>query len=217
MNNEVGSQHDFHNSEYSQNWTNRHEPTTERKKLFSLVLQELQSEDSHDSPVLELGSGPGFLAEKILETCPSILYTGIDFSLPMIEIAKARLSRFSDRVRFLQLDLLNENWIKQIDCPMQSIVSTWALHDLGSRNSISSVYKMSFKILKNNGVILNGDFVKPEETKFLYEAGRITVTEHLSMLESSGFSSPECLYFFEKELEQPNSANNYALLKAIKN
>src|SRR5689334_20860225 len=45
--------------------------------------------------VLELGSGPGLLAERVLETCPNVIaYTVLDFSAPMIAACRERLARF---------------------------------------------------------------------------------------------------------------------------
>ena len=45
--------------------------------------------------VLELGSGPGFLAHRVLQRCPSLEgYTLLDFSEPMLALSQERLAMF---------------------------------------------------------------------------------------------------------------------------
>src|SRR3989442_6545327 len=44
--------------------------------------------------VLELGSGPGFLAHRVLQRCPSLEgYTLLDFSEPMLALSQERLAK----------------------------------------------------------------------------------------------------------------------------
>lgn len=62
--------------------------------------------------VLDVGCGSGRIGEFVLEAGAGH-YTGIDFSEPMIEMARARLTRFGDRAQlqvadFLQVDLDGE-------------------------------------------------------------------------------------------------------------
>ena len=45
--------------------------------------------------ILELGSGPGFLAHRVLERCPTLAtYTLLDFSEPMLALSQERLAAF---------------------------------------------------------------------------------------------------------------------------
>ncbi len=54
--------------------------------------------------VFELGSGPGFLAERVLETSSALSsYTLLDFSEPMLAMSRARLTGFP-AASFLQAD-----------------------------------------------------------------------------------------------------------------
>ncbi|MGH2898191.1 MAG: class I SAM-dependent methyltransferase, partial [bacterium] len=43
--------------------------------------------------ILELGSGPGLLAERILRTCDVERYTLFDFSPPMLDMSRARVGK----------------------------------------------------------------------------------------------------------------------------
>ena len=211
----IGARHDFCDSNYSQEWADRFGPTPERERLFSKIIEQLSLADLVYPHILELGVGPGYLAERLLGNISYVSYIGIDFYEPMLQFAAKRLSRHSQRVGFIQADLLDDGWTELVETPIGAIVSTWALHDLGGEDQIVSVYRRAKDLFPEKGLLLNGDFVKPEETRFEYEPGRITVSRHLELLTKTGFSDPKCLLFLEKELEQPTSANNYACLQAI--
>lgn len=55
--------------------------------------------------ILELGSGPGFLAQHVLERCPSVAcYTLLDFAKPMLTLSERRLVQHHARTAFVQAD-----------------------------------------------------------------------------------------------------------------
>jgi SAM-dependent methyltransferase len=55
--------------------------------------------------VLDIGCGSGRIGEFVLEAGAS-RYLGIDFSEPMVDLARARLSRFEERVTLVRDDFL---------------------------------------------------------------------------------------------------------------
>ena len=79
---------------------------------------------------------------------------------------------------------------------------------------MASVYARSASALVDGGILLNGDFIKPEKAYQEFEGGRFQVAKHLEMLQTAGFSSADCLAMFEEEIESPTSAQNYACIKA---
>lgn len=214
--NYIGADHEFHDKAFAQGWTDRFVPTPERIRLFDLVLSELQSSIPADGCIVELGIGPGYLADHILSVMPYIRYIGIDISRPMLEIANNRLHLFLERLELMQADLIRDNWETIIKGPVSSIVSTWALHDLASQEKIFDVYKKANLALSRNGLLLNGDFIKPEETQHEYEGGRFEISRHVEMLEEIGFKDASCLALFERETVNPTAAQNYACIKAKK-
>ena len=180
------------------------------------MIRELGAHPLRHPQILELGIGPGYLAQRVLGSLDAINYEGADFSQPMLDIAAGRLADFADRLRLTKLDLFEPGWGDRVTKPLGAVVSTWALHDLGSEDNIAAVYRGVLDLLPDGGLLLNGDFVKPEETTYEYEAGRITVSRHLELLEEIGFSRSECLCFLEKELTNPTAAQNYACIYAVK-
>ena len=179
-------------------------------------MSELQCLIPEGGRIVELGIGPGYLASYLLEVMPTVEYCGIDFSRPMLEIASARLGHHSSRVTFTQADLVQDDWENIIARPIDAIISTWALHDLGSQNNVNTVYEKSAKTLGCKGVLLNGDFIKPDGTTHEFEAGRFKIARHLEMLRNVGFRDVECLALLEEEIESPTPAQNYACFKALK-
>ncbi len=208
--------HEFHNADFSKEWAEKFKPTTPRIKLFETILKQIEKVGSTTTSVLELGIGPGFLARYLLDRLPQISYEGLDYSNAMLKIAKKKTERHRSRIDFIKADLINEEWGQTIKCTPTIIVSTWALHDLFTKKNILNIYKTSYGILPGGGLLLNGDFIKPEKSKYEYEGGRIKPSEHLELLRKVGFQYAECLEEFEKSLENPTTSNNYACFKAIK-
>ncbi|MCL4831814.1 MAG: methyltransferase domain-containing protein [Caldilineaceae bacterium] len=168
-----------------------------------------------DAHIVEMGIGPGYLAWEILGRIPGVSYEGVDFSEAMFAIARPRLAEFEGRIVYTQADLAGEAWTARLSRQPNAIVSTWALHDLGAEAHIASVYRRARAVLPVGGLLLNGDFVKPDESSFDYEPGRITPSRHKELLRAAGFREVERLAYLEKDVANPTSANNYACFAGI--
>ncbi len=215
MNEVIGALHEFHDAEFAAGWADRFVPTPERLELFEVILSELQSRIPPHGRVVELGIGPGYLADHLLRAMPEIQYCGVDFSAPMLDIARHRLSAYSIRVVYVQADLVQDRWCLSVPKPVDAIVSTWALHDLGSQANVESVYRSCTRVLRDGGMLLNGDFIKPDAARYEYEPGRFEIAKHIEILQRVGFRSAECLGVLEEEVESPTAAHNYACFKGV--
>jgi SAM-dependent methyltransferase len=214
MNEVIGADHEFHDKDFVAEWADRFVPTPERLELFNVILSELKSHIPQNGCVVELGIGPGYLANHLLQAMPDIRYFGVDFSRPMLDIARQRLNQHSTRVGYIQTDIVQESWWTGIPMPVNAIVSTWALHDLGSEESIEVVYKNCAQVLQQGGILLNGDFIKPDKAIYEYEPGRFEIVKHIELMRGVGLNNAECLVVLEEEIESPTAAQNYACLKA---
>lgn len=211
----IGAQHDFHDPAYAQNWADRFVPTPSRQALFDTIVAQLTSRALPSSHIVELGIGPGYLALEILSRIPQVSYEGVDFSQAMFAIARPRLADFGNRIVYTQADLTSDDWPDRLSQLPGAIVSTWALHDLGAEAHIAAVYRRALAVLPPGGLFLNGDFVKPDESTFEYEPGRITPTLHEELLRNAGFRDVARLVYLEKDVTNPTSANNYACFVGI--
>jgi len=211
----IGADHEFHDAAYASGWAARFQPTPDRLRLFDLILAELQARVAPDGLVMELGMGPGYLAEHLLAAMPRLRYCGVDFSRAMLDIAAQRLCDHVSRVDYRQADLVSASWWADQTLSPDAIVSTWALHDLGSPVHVQTVYTGCAQALGGRGVLLNGDFTKPVGAVQDYEAGRFEIDIHLTMLGRAGFSRVDCLEVFQEELDSPTAAQNYACFRAL--
>jgi hypothetical protein len=120
------------------------------------------------------------------------------------------------RVTLTKANLMDHGWTCSPSRQPGAIISTWALHDLGSQQAVADVYARCYEVLPNGGILLNGDFIKPDGTLWTYEAGRFEIDKHVELLRQAGFESPASLATFECNIESPTAAENYACLMAVK-
>lgn len=104
--------------------------------------------------ILDLGSGTGCLAEKILKRFPKAHITCIDISQVMIKTAKNNLKKY-DNVDFIQGDFTNINVCNKYD----AIITAITLNYL-TRKSKETLSEKIYKALKNEGVFYNADLIK---------------------------------------------------------
>ena len=80
-------------------------------------------------PVLELGSGPGFLAEYLLARLPTTKYVMLDFSASMHELARKRLGSEVARVEFVERSFKDAAWSEALGT-FGAVVANQAVHEL---------------------------------------------------------------------------------------
>ena len=182
--------HDYFDENYVQEWeriANSKRPF--RIQFFDLFAAELQQ--IAGGRLLELGSGPGFLAEHILKRCPVAAYHLFDFSPHMIELSRARLAPFGERVCLHQGSFLDDDWWRRLPGPFDAIISMQAIHEVRRAERMSQLYSESRLLLKDGGAILIADKMD-DETKS--EAERFTADKHLAAFSESGFKEIRQVY-----------------------
>ncbi len=210
----VGAQHEFHDAEFVRGWADRFVPTEPRLRLFDLVSEEIEKLSKRDAHVVELGVGPGYMARHILQRNVNVSYEALDFSIEFLEIARETIGDLAHRVLFTNADLMDQCWPDKLSGKPDAIVSTWALHDLGSQTAVADVYRRCFETLPVGGVLVNGDFIKPAGTGWDYEPGRFEIERHLEFLHQAGFANARSLAHLEPNIDSPTAAQNYACLVA---
>ncbi len=212
----VGAQHEFHDADFVRGWASRFVPSEPRLRLFDMILDQIGQPNLPNTHVLELGIGPGYMARHVLERNQTISFEGLDFSDVFFDVARETVGDLMDRVTLTKADLMDQTWPKTLSKTPGAIVSTWALHDLGSQQAVADVYARCFETLPKGGVLVNGDFIKPDGTAWDYEPGRFEIKRHFELLRNAGFSEPRSLAHFEPNTQTPTAAENYACLIAVK-
>jgi len=210
----VGAIHEFHDADYVRDWAERFVPTAPRLELFSLVLEQISRLGAETKHVVEPGIGPGYMARYILEREAEITYEGAHFSNLMFDVARATIGELMERVTLTSANLLDNSWPSTLSRQPGAIISTWALHDLGGQQAVVDVYARCFEALPAGGVLINGDFIKPEGTSLEYEPGRFAIARHFELLQAAGFRDLQCLAELEPNFVDPSGGQNYARLIA---
>ena len=188
---EVPSDHDFFDPAYVKQWTDsivRYRP--ERRQLFEVFAAEAARIKKDSLSVFELGCGPGFLAEALLENCQIARYTLVDFSPQMLELSRSRLAKFKEKTVFIQLNFKEEHWTDAVPAGFDLVVSLQAVHELRHASRIPKLYSQLYRLLVPGGSILICDHVNSSSRSSHRAAHFMTVEEHLSTFKEVGFIKP---------------------------
>ena len=184
----MDTEHEFDDRGYVRKWAETADQRRpERVRMFQHIVALLQDLRTSAPNVLELGCGPGALAESVLSALPRAMYEGIDFSHPMLELAQERLARFGARVRLWQCDLRCDDWSARIAAQPHAIITNQALHDLGSTEAVETVYKAAFALLSAGGLFVNAELVVAPGAQ-ANKPAKLPVERHLAMLTAIGFA-----------------------------
>lgn len=110
---------------------------------------------SDEAVVLDLGSGTGILAELLLERRPNVRVVLLDAAANMIRVAEEKLARFAGRVEF-EVARFEE----MPAGPFHAVVSTLALHHLGTDEEKQEQYRRIFDALAPGGCFWQGEVVR---------------------------------------------------------
>jgi SAM-dependent methyltransferase len=158
-----------------------------RAEFFQRFVEELQSLDARPLQVLELGSGPGFLARCILDAISAAEYSTLDFSPAMHHLARERLGQHIARTRQLLVDFKDNGWAVGLG-EFDAIVTNQAVHELRHKKHAATLHSSARTLLRPHGVYLVCDHYVGTDgmsNASLY----MTVDEQRAALEAAGFVS----------------------------
>jgi tRNA (cmo5U34)-methyltransferase len=153
--------HDWLSPEYVDEWVNDWSARDERHAQLRRVAVALPFARDEAIRVLDIGSGWGPLSQEILTYRPRSTVTLMDFSLPILEHARARLVAFGDRARYEQRDLRDPDWWKDLGGSIDAVVSSLAIHNLREPQAITGVYAAVRHLLRPHGCFFNLELVFP--------------------------------------------------------
>ena len=202
---DVSSPIDLRNMEDAREWAHTaivKRPS--RPEFFEMFAALIHDHNQMVSTILELGSGPGFLAEHLLRRLPNVEYVALDFSGAMHELARSRLGELASRVKFIERSFKDEKWMErlgQFDC----VVTHQAVHELRHKRHATNLHKQVGRVLRDGGPYLVCDhFVgyggMADDDLFM------TKEEHLNALQTSGF----------RDVAQVKVADSLVLFRALR-
>jgi trans-aconitate methyltransferase len=181
---------DFHDAAAAAAWADaalRKRPW--RAKIFEHFVAIVGSAESASPRVLELGSGPGFLAEQVLERCPSVdRYTLVDFSEAMLEQSRHRLEPHAARAQFLRADFKSEAWPGLVKGPFDLILSLQAVHELRHKRHAPRLYAQLLPLLSPSAEVLICDHLPEGAHTPRHRVLYMNADENLAAFAQAGFS-----------------------------
>ena len=163
----------------------------ERAAMLRLAAERIQAAGSpYTSVYMYMLHGE----ELVLEALPQAELVGVDFSRPMLDLARKRLSRFGSRVLFCEGDLAEPD---AIDLPHRRYKATFSIqtmHHLGDREK-AAAFAWTAGLVDPGGLVAIVDRVRVEESLFedwLVVWRRIdptasgTFAQHIDELEKAG-------------------------------
>lgn len=113
-----------------------------------------------DEAMLDLGCGNGELARELMRRGHRGPYTGLDFSLPLLEVA--RLGWEDAPATFLRADLMTPDWDKKIVAtlkrPFDLVTAFATLHHIPGRETRLSILKKVHALLRPGGRFIHSEW-----------------------------------------------------------
>lgn len=186
--NDVSSPIDLRNYEDALEWqetANIKRPW--RKDFFDYYVELMKTNRSDPCHILELGSGPGFLAQHLLSQLDHIEYTAFDFSEVMHQLAQEKLnSSEQSRVKYFVGNFKESNWQNALDQKYDFIIIHQALHELRHKQHAANFHKIVRTLLNPDGIYLVCDHLcvpHAMQNNQLY----MNKQEHLDALSQASF------------------------------
>jgi SAM-dependent methyltransferase/GNAT superfamily N-acetyltransferase len=156
-----------------------------RTEVFTRFARELEQMDPPALRVLELGSGPGFLAHTLLGQLAGLRMTLLDFSEAMHVLARKRLGAMSSRVDFLIRSFKEPAWSRDLGT-FDAVVTNQAVHELRHKRHAEELHRQTATVLRRGGTYLVCDHYRGPDgmaNDQLY----MTEAEQKAALEAAGF------------------------------
>lgn len=162
-----------------------------REDFFAAFIAQLINLGQPNLKILELGSGPGFLAQRVLSALPAASMTLLDFSPAMHELARSRLLSQIERVEFVERSFKGAGWETDLG-QYDAVVTNQAVHELRHKRYAEALHRQVKPLLRKNGIYLVGDHYAGEgamQNDQLY----MNLGEQRASLETAGFKVEEIL------------------------
>jgi SAM-dependent methyltransferase len=185
---DVVSPIDFHDINQARDWVSNTVATKPwRPQFFAAFEAALHDDFSRPVKILEMGSGPGHLAEHILRNCSVESYTALDFSAAMHLIAKEQLGELASKAIFVQRDFRRPDWTVGLGS-FDAVVTMQAAHEVRHRDHLPSLLQQAQSLIRPGGIFLFCDHyseVGSKKNPELY----VTKEAQPQLLRDAGFTN----------------------------
>jgi ubiquinone/menaquinone biosynthesis C-methylase UbiE len=133
-----------------------------RHKMVEAIIAVLAATTPAPRLAIDLGTGTGFLLDRLLRRFPDCRAVAVDGSQQMVAAAKSRLGALAERVEFVVGDFRRPEALGHGVASADAVVSAYALHHLNLQEK-ARLMGHCRTLLKENGWLLNADLVVAED------------------------------------------------------
>jgi tRNA (cmo5U34)-methyltransferase len=126
-------------------------------ELFSVAVEIIPFERDQRIAVADLGAGSGLFSLHVLEAYPKAVFTLVDASREMLDMARKRFKKQIESFTFIAQRLENFSESERFD----AVISSLAIHHLEDADK-QSWFKRIFAALRPGGAVINVDQIKGE-------------------------------------------------------
>ncbi len=166
-------------------WVAAADRTPWRVELRDAFAELLRSTAPRPTRVLELGAGPGLLAETILRACQPESYVLFDFSMPMLELSRERVGGYPS-ASFVLGDFKSPGWSGPLQRPFDAVVAMQAVHEIRHKRHVPGLYREARSLLRAGGLLIVCDH-NPLDASASAAALYATEAEQHSAFAAAGF------------------------------
>lgn len=167
--------HHWESAEYVAGWAKGQDPKeSNRAEAFQVLADKIPYEKNLPIKILDLGAGYGALTKFLLERFPQATAVCQDGSEEMAKLGRERMKNLAGRFEYALCDFSKHGWSKLLSGPFEAVVSSIAIHNVGSQNIIRGIYEEAFTLVKPGGCFFNFDGPRPpweEQMQWLRGAG----------------------------------------------
>ncbi len=158
-----------------------------REHFFKIFAEQINKLFNMPVSILEIGSGPGHLAERLIQTNKVKKYTLFDLSKAMHQIASKRLNKYQSITEYKVGSFLEKQCFDDLG-QYDIVVCMQSIHEVRDKTLAVEIYKNIINVIKPHGYFLVCDFVIGDpgmEDTSMY----MTEKEQEDALLKSGFTS----------------------------
>jgi SAM-dependent methyltransferase len=156
--------------------------------------------------ILELGSGPGLLAERVLRDVGVSEYVLFDFSEAMMTMAREALGPRPDVTCHLG-DFKAADWHLGLAGPFDAVISMQAVHEIRHKRHVPLLYSRVKTLLRPGGVLLICDHEPAADADELKRQLAASRQEQEQAMLSAGFVDARC-HAFEHQCYLMSASKN---------
>jgi ubiquinone/menaquinone biosynthesis C-methylase UbiE len=178
---------DFLDAEQVRAWIAACEVEKPWRTPMRLRIAELVARLPPSSRVLELGAGPGLLAECVLERCTNVAsYTLFDFSEHMLNVSRDRLKRFRS-AQFVHANFKAMDWTEVLHARYAAVIAMQAVHEIRHKRHVPILYQQLRQIISPGGTLAVCDGTPGDSPELWRQSLFLTAHEQVDALTAAGF------------------------------